>query len=917
MTGSLIPRADRETPSPIQMVTADDIAKSGASSLSEVLSNMTANGQGTLSQGFSGAFAGGAAGVALRGLTVGLTLVLVDGHRMTPYPLSDDNQRQFVDLSSIPLDAIDRIEVLKDGASASYGSDAIAGVVNVILKKSHNGTTVRSEYGTSEKGGGNISKASFTHGFGDLAKDGYNIFGTLEYRHRDKIKFSDRADELWASPDWTSRGGNNLTLGVPTTLNSNLTQASGPFLFNPNGPKVNGSAANNPNNFSFLSTACPNYSTYISGGCAVADTYRNIQPETKNLNLLVGATLNLDNDWTLAVKASLFDSQLHLERGLPATFTTTSFGGYNAFGPGENPQIVNRVPSAKIPSTYPGYQSSWGVNDPVRLYGYVPDIGQTTRRDYDTTTTRLAADLNGSAWGWDMNVAAGYSKAVTGIIYNGDVDRVALYNALTRSVSPFKATGGNSATDIATIAPTYTNRATNELTYLEARGSRELMDLPGGALGLATGASYIHKRLSVPQPLLQREGVVASGGFFAGGSANNTALFAEMNAPVLKGLELGLSGRVDHFDTYGNSATPKATFKWTPSSIFTLRGTAAKGFRAPAATENGEAATSFAAGNVNDPVLCPDAKTTTAGNVIAACNQAVAYLQKTNPDLAPEKSMSYTFGAILEPIKGWGTTIDMYKIKVDNQINVDALLPGFDNASHSVRNIPLPTLISDGGSASHTGTPAVGTVAYIQAMYVNVGSTETSGVELDTSYKFKLGDMGTLKTEFMINHMFSYLLEQAGTTYQLAGTHGPSGVSGDTGNPKNRAQFTLEWDKGPLNLKATTNWIDSFSVADPSVAADDCLTAYSDQAGRTYFQNLTQPAEFCNVGSFTTVDLALTYKMSKRWTLRANVQNLFDKQPPIDVGTYGNGSAQVGYNPSMHQSGAIGRFFSLGVNYQF
>jgi iron complex outermembrane receptor protein len=145
ITGSLISRADKETASPVQVLTAEDIAKSGYTSVAEVLSNLSANGQGALGSGFSGAFANGGAGVSLRGLTVGLTLVLIDGHRMAPYPLSDDAQRQFVDVSAIPFDAIDHIEVLKDGASSVYGSDAIAGVINIILKKSFNGTSIKTD----------------------------------------------------------------------------------------------------------------------------------------------------------------------------------------------------------------------------------------------------------------------------------------------------------------------------------------------------------------------------------------------------------------------------------------------------------------------------------------------------------------------------------------------------------------------------------------------------------------------------------------------------------------------------------------------------------------------------------------------------------------------------------------------------
>jgi iron complex outermembrane receptor protein len=176
VTGSNVRRTDIETPSPVQVITAADIKRSGYTSVADVLHNITANNMGSLTQAAPSAFAAGGGGIALRGLTVGATLVLIDGHRMASYPMPDDGERDFVDIASIPIDAIERIEVLKDGASAIYGSDAIAGVVNVILKKTFVGTTVSAETGISSKGDGATQHFSLTTGWGDLDKDGHNAY---------------------------------------------------------------------------------------------------------------------------------------------------------------------------------------------------------------------------------------------------------------------------------------------------------------------------------------------------------------------------------------------------------------------------------------------------------------------------------------------------------------------------------------------------------------------------------------------------------------------------------------------------------------------------------------------------------------------------------------------------------------------
>jgi len=907
VTGSMISRADKETPSPVQVLTADDMAKSGFTTVAEVLANITANGQGALSQGFSGAFAGGGSGVSLRGLTVGLTLVLIDGHRMAPYPLSDDGQRAFVDVSSIPFDAVERIEILKDGASSIYGSDAIAGVVNVILKKTFNGTTVNAEGGTSQHGGGTNAHLSITSGIGDLNTDGYNLFGSFEYRHSDNIKLSQRDDQQWAQGDWTSRGGINLTRGVPNAQNGGRIATNTPFFYDQTGA----GGATNPANFSFATAAC-NFAKYSAAGCAVHDTVTNLQPETQNINFLGGFTKNLGGGWQLATKASVFISEDKNNRGLPATFSAGSFAGNVQLIPGQVPKVVNVISSFLVPANYPG--NPYGKA--VRLYGYIPDVPPANTTDTTSTASRVAADLSGSAWGWDMTASLGYTRVETKIDYSGYINRVALYNALTRATNPFKITGGNTAEDIAAIAPTFSNKSTDELSYAEFHAGRELMDLPGGALGLATGATVTYKKLNAPPPSLLSQGLVGNGSAYAFGKETNTAAFVELSAPILKSLEIDLSGRADHFDTYGNSYTPKAGFKFTPMQQMAFRGTFSRGFRAPNPAENGIASSAFVSNSISDPILCADGKATTKGNVISACGFSPLTVQQTTKDLQPEKSKSFTFGTILEPVKGWATTIDYYHIEVKNQINTASGLPDF--VPHYVRGDILPTAISDGNGGSFIGNPSVGQIVYGPSPYVNSGGTTTKGVELDTSYKFKLADnLGTLKVGLQFTHMISYVLSQSGVDYELAGTHGPSVVSGDTGNPKNRGQLTLGYDKGPLNVTTTLNWVGDYSILDPSVGANDCATAALDQASRAYFYNTKAPNGYCQVPSFLSTDLTATYKYGKNWTFHGTILNLFDRAPPIDTGTYGNSGNLAAYNATLHQAGAIGRFFSVGAQYRF
>lgn len=195
VTGSNIRRADAETASPVQVITKDEIDQSGKSTVGEYLQTLTSDGQGSVPTTYGRGFAGAtAAGISLRGLGANATLVLVNGRRVSTAVLADDAQRSFVDLDSLPLEAVERVEVLKDGASAVYGSDAVAGVVNIILKKNYVGTTVKASYGVSRYGDGDQPKIALTHGRGDLDKDGWNLLLNVEYGKKDQMLFSERGD---------------------------------------------------------------------------------------------------------------------------------------------------------------------------------------------------------------------------------------------------------------------------------------------------------------------------------------------------------------------------------------------------------------------------------------------------------------------------------------------------------------------------------------------------------------------------------------------------------------------------------------------------------------------------------------------------------------------------------------------------
>jgi iron complex outermembrane recepter protein len=912
VTGSLISRADTETPTPVQVLTAQDIQRSGKTSVAELLNDLAANGAGTLGTGFSGAFANGAAGVSLRGLTVGSTLVLIDGHRMSPYAIGDDSQRSFVDVSNIPFDAIDSIGVLKSGASSLYGSDAVAGVVNIKLKKNFTGTKVAVEGGNTQHGGGKTHRASISTGIGDIDNDGYNAFITAEWRHQGAIKVSDRTQFQWDQLDWRTRGGNDLTFGVPTARLRYLTAASSPFLYNPSGA----GGANNAANFQFLDSNC-NFTKYRAGGCAVTDQVGNIQPETENINLLIGMTKKLNADWELAFKGSMFRRDNSSNRGIGPTYSATTFAGYNIINNGVILPGIGAVPDTTFaPGAPVGANLSNPFGSNARLYGYIPGVPANSAQDNTATTTRFALDLHGSAYGWDVNVAGGLTKSKADVDYSGQVNRAALYSLI--NAGQWNVVGGNAQPLIDQVAPHYSNSLESTLNYFDAVGSRELMQLGAGPLALATGVHWHKRKWNAPASVLTQTGTVASTSAFVIGDETNTAAFAELQATPIKNVELHLSGRYDHFDTYGNSFTPAASFKWTPVERFAVRGTFARGFRAPNPAENGNSGSFFQANGLDDPILCPSGSIDTKGTpIVNACAINPTYVQRPNKNLSPEKSKSYTLGIVAEPIKGLNATLDYYRIEVSNQIvtaagNDPSYVPTF------IRAPATPVDVSDGNGGTVIATPAVGQILFAESGYVNAGKTKTHGIEADVQYRWRLpSDLGTLRANLSAAHTFGYEQTIAGVTYQLAGTNGPSVISGATGSPKDRAQFSLGWARGPLDVTATVNYTSSFSALDPAAGYTDCRTVAADITGRAYFTGPTQPEQFCHIASFTTTNLNVQYKVSENLSLRGAILNVFDKQPPFDPNTYGNSTVQTAYNASLHQAGAIGRFFSLGLNYTF
>jgi iron complex outermembrane receptor protein len=910
ITGSNIRRAQAETASSVITVNRADIERSGKTTVAEVLQTLAVDNQGSVPASFGNGFAAGASGISLRGLGAASTLVLVNGRRMAPYGLADDGQKQFSDLNVIPADAVDRIEVLKDGASSIYGSDAIAGVVNVILRRDFKGAIVRASDGISKEWDGEQTNIAVTGGTGDLDTDRFNVFAALEYKRNEEIFYRDRSGRDWIGRIDLRRWGYSAqqNLGGTGAITTN----------NAAGNAINGNVRNpttldyyNRGNLdpvtgftrTFPGAACGNFTNQPQGdpggGCIVDSTlrYSQVLPAQESLNLYTRGTMQLNPNTQLYSEFLYYSSSTDTQTTPSAVSTSVGFPG----GPVSNAAVA-------LGANHPD-NPYFGTT--ARLRYLAGDVGPRTS-GYESNFLRWIGGVKGSNYGWDWDTALLYSHsnvwnsrkgflqrdATFALLNPGDAANVASALANNPAYAALPAgtvwrigenAGLNARGVYAALSPTIGSSASTKTALIDFKATREFqVGLPAGALGLAAGAEWRHEMTELnPVSGTERGNIIGLGYSAYQGSRNVFAMYAEALAPIWKNVELTAALRWDHYTDVDNSYTPKAGIKWTPSREFALRATYAKGFRAPSPAENGRGGLA-AFSTATDPVRCDL-------GVAVACDPApIALITSPNPNLSPEKSKSYNIGLIWDPLPRTSISIDFWQVKREDEINqeqVDAAIA----AGHISRDPTTATTIP--------GDP--GAITAVLATYVNSAESKVRGIDFDgrTSYKMD-HNYGTVSLEAKWTHLYKWLrTEQDGSTRDFAGTHGNCDVTNCIGTPRNRVNARVTWEREAWRVSLNANYRGPIKNAlfrgDPS----GCAVTFAD--GR-------DAPDGCELASFIVYDLVARWKPMPKWEVFGSIQNLFDKVAPLDPLTYG---AQ-GYNPLDYQ-GAVGRFYTLGARYTF
>ena len=882
VTGSRIRRLETETASPVQVITREDIDRTGRTTLGDFLQTLAIDGQGSVPKSFGNGFATGASGVSLRGLGAGSTLVLVNGRRIAPYGLADDGQKVFTDLSIIPMDAVERVDILKDGASAIYGSDAIAGVVNVILRTDFEGLIARGSIGQSDEGDGTERKVSATVGQGDLDTDGYNFFFSLEAAKTDQIYVRDRAGRKWIGNGDISPWGydpedyGGLVGFIPS---GSAAQASpvGAIEYGPGDWRsLQGEAACRQ-----LSTQTafqdPNPNPLNRGCIWSTAQFLSLQPKQDYVNFFSRATFALSDTSAVYTELALGKKNSSFQltpSGVSGAWASPLGGAINA----------NSGPNATVlGADHP--DNPLGVDARLRYTAF--DVGPR-RTTIDNQFVRFLAGIEG-VWGeWDYDLSYLHSGTVlhqerTGFLHFGRVREV----LTDGDSSPYgwwrlgTNAGANSQALYDYISPTIGARADTELDSVEVAFSRSLAELRGGDLGLALGAEWRRQKAKLdPVSFTNESNIIALGYSAYDGEETVLSGYAELIAPVLETLELSAAVRVDSYRDGDTKATPKVGAKWQPVDWFALRGTYAEGFRAPNPAETAGSSVGFA--TINDPVRCSIEPTP------SNCPSAVALINRPNPDLEPEESKSYTVGFLLEPTDNTTVSIDAWRIKREKEITTASLEQSLANPANAIRS-----------DDDVPGFPGSGTLLAVFTGYINAASTTVQGVDLDARQLFPLGP-GNLTLDLQWSHINKYEIND-GTVYDIAGTHDNCNVTNCVGTPKNRANLGATFDAGIWSLSGVVNYRGAFDNTVPysSGTGDECAAVFADG----------EPApRGCEIPSFYSVDLSGTWDLTDHVQLFGSVQNVTDRIAPLDPTTYG----ALNYNP-LDFSGALGRFYSLGV----
>ncbi|GHB19495.1 hypothetical protein GCM10009038_17710 [Salinicola rhizosphaerae] len=647
---------------------------------------------------------GGASFANLRGIGTDKTLVLLNGRRLANNAFDGGA----VDLNSIPFGAIERVEVLRDGASALYGTDAIGGVINFITKKNLNGGGVEFGYeAPTQDGGGDSGDISATWGNGDLEQDGFNIMGSLSYRKQDALDYTDR-DDIRTIYDPNSGINSTSSFAYP----GNYYQGS-----------VSGNLANDG--------GCDSEGLVDTGSDTCSydyGRYGQVVQESEKTSLYTRAAVKLAEHHTASL-SFLWANSNSLAQSAPS-------------------------PTSSSPQLQPGtlYYPDDPALDPtqpvsVRWRG-IPAGPRVTENKNDAK--RLVLDFDGDFSGFNYDSAVSWNQSKTDLIYrNGYLDDDVLEDAFNSgAIDPFSTDplteAGQQALREAEVNGTVQN-AVAEVYSWDGKLSREIGDWFGaGSSAIAVGGDYRHERLSLDADY-DVASRATSGGLSPDAAVSEDrdvkGVYSELNVPIIDGLEVTAAVRYDDYSDVGDTTNPKISFRYQPIRQLLFRGSYSEGFRAPTLYELYDPYQfTYSEGGLNDPVLCPGGSPANGGVASRDCSTQFLAENGGNEDLEPEEAKNWTLGMVVQPFDNFSAGLDFWWVEIENEVSYLPASYVLDNADQY---------------DSYINRNDDGTINYIETHNANIGKTRTNGVDVSANYRlpttlglFSFGMTGTYTDKY-------------------------------------------------------------------------------------------------------------------------------------------------------------------------
>ena len=833
VTGSRIARIDAETALPVQVIDREEILRGNWTTASELMAHISANIEPmNVQRSILNATNPGLESANLRGLGGGNTLVLLNGRRLSNYAFLSDS----ANLNVIPMSAIERVEILKDGASSIYGTDAVAGVINFITRKDFTGVEATAQSALTERAGGDHYQGNVTAGWGSLATDRVNAFASLDWQKDTALASRDRG---FAATGYRPEEGldSRSLASIPANIRAGPGQYLSPGFATGCAPPVSTPAA----------TIGPN-----NGELCLFDpaSVTTLLPEVTRLTALGRAT------WQLAPDHQLFAEYVYARNQLVLTATPTP---------------ATRTTLAPVRLLYPvggpyyptEFAAANDLSGPLEVYYRTLPLGPRTD-DVTTVAQRLVVGAQGTVGDWTYG--AGYNHSVNtseDVFSSGFVLKSLFVPAFaTGLINPFGESGQAGLDLLASTqfkGPVRTAKGTTD--QFDAQATRDFGALPGGPIGVALGGEWRREKLTdSPAPILDTNDILGNNSAINPQSAGRTvgAAFIEFVFPLTKTFEIDASARYDHYSDFGGTTNPKVAARWQPTRSLLLRGAWGTGFKAPSLPDLFTPQFGSIESGITDPKRCP---VTHSPDDCGFGEYEV--VSGGNPKLQPETSNQYTAGVIWDPVPGLSFGVEWWKIEKKNLV----ITFGPDELVQAEDTYGAGQVIRGPVDPNYPTLP--GPIQTINAWNLNSGGLSTDGVDVTVTARTPATEYGRFQFSLVGTYVHDFTLFLPG----VAPFHDAGSASVDGAIPRWRHYAQLNWQYGPWGA----------------------TLAQTFQSGMTD-GNPTPQGETRRVGTYSLWSLQGVYSGLRNTSIALGVLNLFDTDPPFTNSTgvgYNKGYADV------------------------